>query len=48
MDEPLITIQEGDIILKKGSELSELDLEKFGEFLELTADDRDLHPKEFL
>ena len=45
MDEPLITIQEGDIILKKGSELSELDLEKFGEFLELTADDRDLLPK---
>ncbi len=45
MEEPMVTVQEGDVILKKGNKVTELDLEKFGEFLSLTAEDRDLLPK---
>ncbi len=45
MEQPVVLIQEGDLILKKGSKLTESDLEKFGEFLSLTVEDRDLLPK---
>lgn len=45
MEQPVVMVQEGDVILKKGSKLTESDLEKFGEFLSLTVEDRDLLPK---
>lgn len=45
MEQPIVVVQEGDLILKKGSKLTESDLEKFGEFLSLTVEDRDLLPK---
>ena len=45
MEQPIVTIKEGELILKKGKELTESDLEKFGEFLSLTSEDRDLLPK---
>ena len=45
MEQPVVMVQEGDVILKKGSQLTESDLEKFGEFLSLTVEDRDLLPK---
>ncbi|MDG0964027.1 MAG: HDIG domain-containing protein [Opitutales bacterium] len=45
MEQPVVMVQEGDVILKKGSKLTESDLEKFGEFLALTVEDRDLLPK---
>lgn len=45
MEQPIVVVQEGDLILKKGNKLTESDLEKFGEFLSLTVEDRDLLPK---
>ena len=45
MDRPVIQVEEGDLILKKGNMLTESDLEKFREFLSLTVEDRDLLPK---
>ena len=45
MEQPIVVVQEGDLILKKGSKLTESDLEKFSEFLSLTVEDRDLLPK---
>ena len=45
MDPPIITVKEGDVILRKGSKLTEVDLEKYMQFLSLTSNDRDLLPK---
>lgn len=45
MDQPIVMVKEGELILKKGKELTESDLEKFREFLSLTAEDRNLLPK---
>ena len=44
MEPSLINVKEGDLILRKGDKLSELDLEKYMQFLTLTTDDRDLLP----
>ena len=44
MEPSLINVKEGDLILRKGDKLSELDLEKYMQFLSLTTDDRDLLP----
>lgn len=45
MDKPIELVEEGDLILKKGVKVDELDFEKYKEYLDLTIEDRDLLPK---
>ena len=45
MDQPIVSVQEGDLILKKGIKVTEADLEKYSKYLNLTTEDRNLLPK---
>ena len=45
MEQPIVSVQEGDLILKKGLQVTESDLEKYGKFLNLSVADRNLLPK---
>ena len=45
MDPPIISVGEGDLILKMGSKVMESDLEKYSKYLNLTVEDRNLLPK---
>ena len=45
MEPPIVSVEEGDIILKMGSKVTALDLEKYSKFLNLTVKDRNLLPK---
>ena len=45
MDPPIVNVEEGDLILKKGNKVNEEDLEKYSNFLEMTIEDRNLLPK---
>ena len=45
MDQPIVSVQEGDLILKKGIRVTEADLEKYSKYLNLTTEDRNLLPK---
>lgn len=45
MESPLVSVQEGDLILKQGLKVTEEDLEKYSRFLNLTLEDRNLLPK---
>ena len=45
MEPPIVVVEEGDLILKKGSQLNESDLEKYTKYLNLTIKDRNLLPK---
>ena len=45
MDPPIVSVKEGDVILKMGSKVTELDLEKYSKYLNLTVEDRNLLPK---
>ena len=45
MEPPIVSVEEGDIILKMGSKVNALDLEKYSKFLNLTVKDRNLLPK---
>ena len=45
MEPSLVSVEEGDIILKMGSKVTEADLEKYSKYLNLTLEDRNLLPK---
>ena len=45
MEPPVVSIKEGELILKMGSKVTALDLEKYTKFLILTTEDRNLLPK---
>ena len=45
MDPPIVSVKEGDVILKMGSKVTESDLEKYSKYLNLTVEDRNLLPK---
>ena len=45
MEQPFVSVEEGDLILKMGSKVNELDLEKYTKYLNLTVKDRNLLPK---
>ena len=45
MEPPIISVKEGDIILKMGSKVTESDLEKYSKYLNITVEDRNLLPK---
>ena len=45
MEPPIVSVKEGEIILKMGSKVTESDLEKYSKFLNLTVDERNLLPK---
>ena len=45
MEPPVVAVKEGELILKMGSKVSALDLEKYSKFLNLTTEDRNLLPK---
>ena len=45
MEPPIVSVEEGDIILKMGSKVNALDLEKYTKFLNLTVKERNLLPK---
>ena len=45
MDQPIEFVEEGDLILKKGVKVGELDLEKYEKYLDVTVEDRNLLPK---
>ena len=45
MEPPIVSIKEGDVILKMGSKVTESDLEKYSKYLNLTVEDRNLLPK---
>jgi putative nucleotidyltransferase with HDIG domain len=45
MEQPFVNVEEGDLILKMGSKVNELDLEKYSKYLNLTVEDRNLLPK---
>jgi len=45
MEPPVVAVKEGELILKMGSKVSALDLEKYSKFLNLTTKDRNLLPK---
>ena len=45
MDPPIVSVNEGDVILKMGSKVTESDLEKYSKYLNLTVEDRNLLPK---
>ena len=42
MDLPIVSVREGDVILKMGSKVTESDLEKYSKYLNLTVEDRNL------
>ena len=48
MDPPVVSVEEGDLILKMGLKLTEADLEKYTKFLNLSLEDRNLLPKRIL
>ena len=45
MDPPIVSVEEGDLILKMGSKVEKEDLEKYSKFLSITTKDRNLLPK---
>ena len=45
MEPPIVVVEEGDLILRKGSQVNESDLEKYTKYLNLTTKDRNLLPK---
>ena len=45
MDPPIISVAEGDLILKKGTKVNQEDLEKYSKFLSISTEDRNLLPK---
>lgn len=45
MDPPIVSVEEGDLILKKGNKVGEEELEKYSKFLSLATKDRNLLPK---
>ena len=45
MDPPIVTVQEGELILKKGLKVTEEDFEKYSTFLDLTVEERNLLPR---
>ena len=45
MEPPIVSVKEGDVILKMGSKVTESDLEKYSKYLNLTVEDRNLLPK---
>ena len=45
MEPPIVVVEEGDLILKKGSQVNESDLEKYTKYLNLTIKERNLLPK---
>ena len=45
MEPTFITVEEGDLILTKGTKVDQEDLEKYSKFLSLTVNDRNLLPK---
>ena len=48
MEPSLVSVEEGDIILKMGSKVTEADLEKYSKYLNLTLEDRNLLPSVYL
>ncbi len=45
MEPPIVSIEEGDLILKKGLKVTEEDFEKYSTYLNLTTEDRNLLPR---
>ena len=45
MEPTMITVNEGDLILKKGTKVTEEDFEKYSKFLSITIEDRNLLPR---
>ncbi len=45
MEPPVVSVKEGELILKMGSEVTALDLEKYTKFLNLSIKERNLLPK---